>query len=52
MKPSEVAARIIDGIRADRFFIATHAGTRPMVESRHAELIEAYEAAAAWQPDD
>ena len=34
MTPAEVAARIVDGIRANRFFIATHAGTRPMVESR------------------
>lgn len=48
MKPSEVAARIVDGVREDRFFIATHAGTRPMVEARHAELMAAYDAAAAW----
>jgi len=45
MKPVEVAARIVDGVRDDRFFIATHAGTRPMVESRHAELMAAYDAA-------
>lgn len=48
MTPAEVAARIIDGIRADRFFIATHTETRPMVESRLAELMAAYDAAAAW----
>jgi NAD(P)-dependent dehydrogenase (short-subunit alcohol dehydrogenase family) len=48
MTPAEVAARIVDGIRAERFFIATHAGTRPMVESRYAELMAAYDAAAAW----
>jgi NAD(P)-dependent dehydrogenase (short-subunit alcohol dehydrogenase family) len=46
MKPAEVAARIVDGVRDNRFFIATHAGTRPMVESRHAELMAAYDAAA------
>ena len=45
MKPAEVAARIVDGIRDERFFIATHPGTRPMVESRHAELMAAYDAA-------
>lgn len=50
MTPAEVAARIVDGIRANRFFIATHAGTRPMVESRHAELMAAYDAAAAFEP--
>lgn len=45
MTPAEVAARIVDGVRDDRFFIATHTGTRPMVESRHAELMAAYDAA-------
>jgi len=51
MKPAEVAARIIEGIRDNRFFIATHTGTRPMLESRHADLMAAYDAAAEWQPD-
>lgn len=46
MKPAEVAARIVDGIRENRFFIATHTATRPMVEARHAELMAAYDAAA------
>jgi NAD(P)-dependent dehydrogenase (short-subunit alcohol dehydrogenase family) len=50
MSPGEVAARIIDGIRSDRFFIATHASTRPMVEERHTELMAAYDAAADWTP--
>jgi NAD(P)-dependent dehydrogenase (short-subunit alcohol dehydrogenase family) len=45
MQPAEVAARIVDGVRDNRFFIATHAGTRPMVESRHADLMAAYDAA-------
>jgi len=49
MVPAEVAARIIDGVRAERFFIATHSATRPMVEERHAELMAAYDAAASWQ---
>lgn len=52
MRPSEVAARIVDGIRAGRFFIATHTNTRPMVEERHEELMAAYAAAAAWTPDE
>lgn len=51
MKPAEVAARIVDGVRENRFFIATHTGTRPMVESRHEELMAAYDAAADWQAD-
>jgi NAD(P)-dependent dehydrogenase (short-subunit alcohol dehydrogenase family) len=52
MTPAEVAARIVDGIRANRFFIATHANTRPMLEARHTELMAAYDAAAAWRDDD
>jgi NAD(P)-dependent dehydrogenase (short-subunit alcohol dehydrogenase family) len=52
MRPAEVAARIVDGIRENRFFIATHTNTRPMVEQRHAELMEAYDRAAKWTPDD
>ena len=52
MPPREVAARIVDGIRADRFFIATHSNTRAMVEARHAELMAAYDAAAGYKRDD
>jgi NAD(P)-dependent dehydrogenase (short-subunit alcohol dehydrogenase family) len=51
MKPAEVAARIVAGVRANRFFIATHSNTRSMVESRHEELIAAYDAAAEFTPD-
>jgi len=52
MKPAEVAARIVDGIRAQRFFIATHGETRAMVEQRHEELMAAYDAAADWGAAD
>ena len=52
MKPAEVAARIVDGVRANRFFIATHANTRPMIEQRHAELMAAYDEAARWKPGE
>ena len=50
MKPDEVARRMLDGIRADRFYIATHAGARSLLEERHSELMAAYDAAEAWQP--
>jgi NAD(P)-dependent dehydrogenase (short-subunit alcohol dehydrogenase family) len=52
MKPAEVAARIVDGIRENRFFIATHTATRPIVEARHAELMAAYDAAARLGASD
>lgn len=48
MRPAEVAARIVAGVLENRFFIATHTATRPMVEARHAELMAAYDAAAEW----
>jgi NAD(P)-dependent dehydrogenase (short-subunit alcohol dehydrogenase family) len=49
MPPAEVAARIVEAVRENRFFIATHTATRPMVEARHAELMAAYDAAADWR---
>jgi hypothetical protein len=52
MTPAEVAARIVDGVRTNQFFIATHPNTRPMVEQRHSELMAAYDMAARWKPDD
>lgn len=51
MQPAEVAARIVDGVRHNRFYIATHASTRAMVESRHAELMAAYDAAERYSPE-
>jgi NAD(P)-dependent dehydrogenase (short-subunit alcohol dehydrogenase family) len=50
MPPAEVAARILDGIRDDRFYIATHDNTRQQLEDRHTEIMAAYDAAAAWRP--
>lgn len=49
MSPDEVAARVVDGIRAGRFYIATHRETRAMLEQRHREIMEAYDAAEAWE---
>ena len=48
MTPDEVAARMIDGVKAGRFFIATHPSSRAAIEARHAELMAAYDAAEAW----
>ncbi len=52
MAPDEVAARMIDGVKAGRFFIATHPATRAMIEARHAELMAAHDAAEAWRAPD
>jgi NAD(P)-dependent dehydrogenase (short-subunit alcohol dehydrogenase family) len=38
--PSEVAAIVLDAIRAGRFWIITHPGERPSVESRAATILE------------
>jgi NAD(P)-dependent dehydrogenase (short-subunit alcohol dehydrogenase family) len=48
MSPDEVAARLLDGIRDKRFYIATHSPTRAMLETKHRELMAAYDAADAF----
>lgn len=45
MLPEEVAARLLEGIRNKRFYIATHSATREMLEARHQEIMSAYDAA-------
>jgi NAD(P)-dependent dehydrogenase (short-subunit alcohol dehydrogenase family) len=40
--PEAVAATTLDAIRADRFWIITHAGERPIVEARNAEMLACY----------
>lgn len=45
MLPEEVAARLLEGIRNKRFYIATHSATREMLEARHQEIMNAYDAA-------
>lgn len=48
MSPDEVAARLVDGIRDNRFYIATHCTTRALLETKHKELMAAYDAAEAF----
>lgn len=48
MSPDEVAARLLDGIRDKRFYIATHSPTRAMLEAKHREIMAAYDAADAF----
>lgn len=45
MSPDEVAARLLDGVRENRFYIATHAASRDMLEEKHREVMAAYDAA-------
>ena len=45
MSPDEVAARLLDGVRENRFYIATHPSTRDMLNEKHSELMAAYDAA-------
>jgi NAD(P)-dependent dehydrogenase (short-subunit alcohol dehydrogenase family) len=49
MTPEEVALRMLDGVRNDRFYIATHAPARSLLEERHSEIMAAYDAAANWR---
>lgn len=48
MTPDEVARRLLDGIRHDRFYIPTHPENRAMVEQKHERLMAAYDAAASF----
>lgn len=51
MAPDEVARRMIEGIRAGEFYIPTDpAATRPMAEQRQAEILAAFDRAAARRP--
>lgn len=52
MQPDEVARRMLDGVRAGRFYIPTHGAARLLLEERHAEIMAAYDAADAWRPPD
>lgn len=47
MAPEEVVQRVLAGVAAGQFFIATHPETRPLVEQRHERLMAAYDFAAA-----
>jgi NAD(P)-dependent dehydrogenase (short-subunit alcohol dehydrogenase family) len=45
LTPAEVATRVLDAIRAGRFWIITHSGERPAVEARVAGMLADYPAA-------
>jgi NAD(P)-dependent dehydrogenase (short-subunit alcohol dehydrogenase family) len=49
MSPDEVAARVLDGVRQNRFYIATHPGTRSLLEERHRLIMAAYDEAERWR---
>jgi NAD(P)-dependent dehydrogenase (short-subunit alcohol dehydrogenase family) len=44
LTPAEVATRVLDAIRAGRFWIITHPGERPAVEARVAGMLADYPA--------
>jgi NAD(P)-dependent dehydrogenase (short-subunit alcohol dehydrogenase family) len=47
LTPAEVATRVLDAIRAGRFWIITHPGERPAVEARVAGMLADYPADSA-----
>ena len=40
LDPADVAAMVVDAVKADRFYILTHDDWRPMVEARMGDIIE------------
>jgi NAD(P)-dependent dehydrogenase (short-subunit alcohol dehydrogenase family) len=51
MSVDEVAARMLDGIRSDRLYIATHPCTRALLEERHRAIMASYEQASEWSAE-
>jgi NAD(P)-dependent dehydrogenase (short-subunit alcohol dehydrogenase family) len=49
MTPDEVAARLLDGVRREQLYIATHTGMRALLEQRHRSIMAAYDEAERWQ---
>jgi NAD(P)-dependent dehydrogenase (short-subunit alcohol dehydrogenase family) len=49
MSPDEVAARVLEGVRRNSFYIPTHSSTRALLEQRHRTIMAAYDAAAQWR---
>ena len=47
MSPDEVARRMIKGVRAGELYIPIDPDTRPLVETRHADIIAAFDRAGA-----
>ena len=39
LTPAQVAERVLDAIRAERFWIITHPGERPVVEARVTDIL-------------
>jgi len=49
MSADEVAARMLEGVREERFYIATHVRTRALIEERHRALMAAFDAAERFR---
>ena len=52
MTPDEVARRVLAGIAADQFYIATHTATRRFVQARSDRIMEGYDFMAAWEKSE
>ena len=46
MDPREVGERVLEAVRANRYYVITHPGTRRRVEERYETLLAAYDEAA------
>jgi NAD(P)-dependent dehydrogenase (short-subunit alcohol dehydrogenase family) len=51
LHPDQIGRRVLDGIRAEQFYLITHPETRSWVEERHAKLMAAYDFADRWKKD-
>lgn len=50
LDPADVAAMVVDAVKADRFYILTHDDWRPMVEARMGDIIEGHNPTPMFLP--
>jgi hypothetical protein len=48
LQPSEVASRVLDAIREERFYILTHPEMTPMVQQRMEDILQGRNPAPAF----
>ncbi|MGZ5853777.1 MAG: SDR family NAD(P)-dependent oxidoreductase [Xanthobacteraceae bacterium] len=51
LHPDQVGKRVLDGIRANQFYLITHPETRVWIEERHARIMAAYDFADRWKAE-
>jgi NAD(P)-dependent dehydrogenase (short-subunit alcohol dehydrogenase family) len=51
LKPSLVAARVLEAVKSGEFFIFTHSHPQIWIEERHRRLLDAFDRVRKWEQD-